>query len=111
MEGTVAVDGQVTRRPKLVLALASPVAVGVLTGALLALPAASRVGFAEIYVTDLMIGASFTTIGALVARPRPENPMETPDGSRVTFKAIGRISRAASVRGSRRPDNSEAEAL
>jgi signal transduction histidine kinase len=62
-------------RPKLVLGLACLAAVGVVVGALLASPAASRVGFTEIFATDLMIGASFTTIGVLVARRRSENPM------------------------------------
>ena len=74
MERTVTGDAR-DARPKLVLALAALAAVAVVVGALLAPPAASRVGFTEIYVTDLVIGASFTTIGVLVALRRPENAM------------------------------------
>ena len=64
-----------TRRSKLVLSLAGLAAVGAVVGAVLAPAAASRVGFTELYMTDLVIGMSFTTMGVLVAQRRPENRM------------------------------------
>jgi len=59
----------------LVIALAAVGVLGVVVGVVLLVPAASRAGFAEVYATDLVIGASFTTIGVLVAQRRPENPL------------------------------------
>lgn len=55
------------------LALASIGGAAVLAGAALALPAASRVGYADLSATDLAIGAGFTTIGALAVLRRPAN--------------------------------------
>jgi ABC-type polysaccharide/polyol phosphate export permease len=63
------------RRPAVVLVLGGVAAVGVVGGAVLAFPAASRVGLAQLYLTDLAIGASFTTIGVLVTQRRPDNPI------------------------------------
>lgn len=45
----------------------------VVAGAVLAVPAVSEVGFTGIVATDLVLGASFTTIGLLVTRRRSEN--------------------------------------
>lgn len=45
----------------------------VVAGAVLAVPAVSEVGFTGIFATDLVLGASFTTIGLLVTRRRSEN--------------------------------------
>ena len=75
MDTTVPAAGHPERRRPVALVLTVVAAVGVVGGCLLTLPAASRVGFAQLYLTDLAIGASFTTIGFLVARRRPANPM------------------------------------
>lgn len=75
MDETVPDAAPGKRRRTVVLVLAGVAAIGVLGGAVLSVPAASRVGFAELYLTDLMIGASFTTIGVLVTQRRPDNPM------------------------------------
>ena len=57
------------------LALGGVAGLSVAVGTALAVPAASRVGFADIYATDLVIGASFATIGVLVAQRRADNPL------------------------------------
>ena len=75
MDTNVPAAARAERRRAVVLVLAGVAAVGVVGGAVLAFPAASRVGFAELYLTDLAIGASFTTIGVLVTQRRPDNPM------------------------------------
>ena len=75
MGATVSAAARAERSRAVVLVLAGVAAVGVVGGAVLAFPVASRVGFAELYLTDLAIGASFTTIGALVTQRRPDNPM------------------------------------
>jgi signal transduction histidine kinase len=49
--------------------------VAVAAGTVLAVPASSTAGFTGIYATDLLLGASFTTIGVLVSRRRSENPI------------------------------------
>jgi signal transduction histidine kinase len=63
------------RRRVFVLLLAGLAGLSVAVGIALAFPAASRVGFADIYATDLVIGASFTTIGVLVTQRRADNPL------------------------------------
>ena len=73
MEGTATAEPR--HKSQLVLALAAIAAAGAGAGAVLAPAAASRVGFTELYATDLLIGLSFTTIGVLVAQRRPENRM------------------------------------
>jgi signal transduction histidine kinase len=75
MDTNVPTAARAERRRAVVLVLAGVAAVGVVGGAVLTVPAASRVGFAELYLTDLAIGASFTTIGVLVTQRRPDNPM------------------------------------
>jgi hypothetical protein len=75
MDATIPAAPRAERRRAVVLVLAGIAAVGVVGAAVLALPAASRVGFAELYLTDLVIGASFTTIGVLVTQRRPDNSM------------------------------------
>ncbi len=58
---------------RLPIAVAILAYVAVIVGTVLAIPAMQRVGFSAIYATDLLIGASFTTIGLLVVRRRAEN--------------------------------------
>ncbi|MDP8957293.1 MAG: histidine kinase [Actinomycetota bacterium] len=70
---TVRADARAERRRPVVLVLAGIAAVGVVGAIVLTPSAASRVGFAELYLTDLVIGASFTTIGVLVTQRRPDN--------------------------------------
>lgn len=55
------------------VAIASIGYLAVVAGAVLAVPAVSEVGFTGIVATDLVLGASFTTIGLLVTRRRSEN--------------------------------------
>ena len=64
-----------TGTSRLALVIAGVAYAGVVAGAVLAVPAASHAGFTGIYLTDLLIGASFTTIGVLVTRRRSENPI------------------------------------
>ena len=75
MDVTVPAAPRAARRRPVVLVLAGIAAVGVVAAAALTLPAASRVGWAELYLTDMVIGASFTTIGVLVTQRRPDNAM------------------------------------
>ena len=65
-EGTAAPSG-------LAVVLAGIAFAAVAVGTVLAFPAASRAGFTGIYATDLLLGASFSTIGVLVTRRRSEN--------------------------------------
>jgi len=72
--GSVAQKGAAsTSRFGVAIACLGYLAVG--AGAVLAVPAASEAGFTGIYSTDLLLGASFTTIGVLVTRRRSENPI------------------------------------
>ncbi len=50
------------------LLLAAIAYAGVAVGAVFAIPAASAVGFGDLYTTDFLIAASFATIGVLVSR-------------------------------------------
>jgi hypothetical protein len=75
MDTTVPVAGRAERRRAFVLVFAGVAAVGVVGGTVLAFPAGSRVGFSELYLTDLAIGASFTTIGVLITQRQLHNPM------------------------------------
>ena len=63
------------RRRVFVLLLGGLAGLSVAVGIALAFPAGSRVGFSEIYATDLVVGASFTTIGVLVTQRRADNPL------------------------------------
>ena len=65
-EGTAAPSG-------LTVVLGGIAFAAVAVGTVLAFPAASRAGFTGIYATDLLLGASFSTIGVLVTRRRSEN--------------------------------------
>jgi hypothetical protein len=75
MDQSLPAGDRAERRRGVVLVLAGVAAVGVVGGAVLAFPAASRVGLAQLYLTDLAVGASFTTLGVLVTQRRPDNPM------------------------------------
>jgi signal transduction histidine kinase len=59
--------------------LATPLAaiayVGSVLGLALAVPAAQQVGLANLYLTDLLLAASFATIGLLVTQRRSDNPI------------------------------------
>ena len=58
---------------RLAVVLAGIAYAAVAVGAVLVFPAASHAGFTGIYATDLLLGASFSTIGVLVTRSRSEN--------------------------------------
>ncbi len=60
-------------RSRLAVVLGGIALAAVAVGAVLAFPAASRAGLTAIYATDLLLGASFSTIGVLVTRRRSEN--------------------------------------
>jgi signal transduction histidine kinase len=68
-------DRGVARSSRLALVLAGIAYVGVVAGSVLAFPVAMEVGFTGIYATDLVLAASFATIGVLVAQRRSENPI------------------------------------
>ena len=74
MARAIAREGDASE-PRLALVLAGIAYAGVAAATVLAFPAASRVGFTGIYASDLLIGASFATIGVLVTRRRSENPI------------------------------------
>jgi signal transduction histidine kinase len=57
------------------VSLASIAYASALIGFVLAVPAARRVGLANLYLTDLLLAASFATIGLLVTRRRSDNPI------------------------------------
>ena len=83
--------GPVNRRSRIVPWVGAIGLVAAGSGAVLAVPAAARVGIDDIYATDLLIGASFTVLGLVVARRRPENPIGW------LFMAIGVIEAMASA--------------
>ena len=58
---------------RLTVVLAGVAFAAVVVGTVLIFPAASRAGFTGVYATDLLLGASFSTIGVLVIRRRSEN--------------------------------------
>jgi signal transduction histidine kinase len=64
-----------TRASRLALVLAGIAYIGFALGTVFAVPAAREVGFTGIYSTDLVLAASFATIGVLVAQRRSENPI------------------------------------
>jgi len=68
-------DEGATRASRLAVALAGIAFTGVFVGTVLAFPAAMQTGFTEVYATDLVLAASFATIGVLVAKRRSENPI------------------------------------
>jgi signal transduction histidine kinase len=68
-------DRGAARASRLPLVLAGIAYVGVGTGTVLAFPAATEAGFTGIYATDLVLAASFATIGVLVAKRRSDNPI------------------------------------
>ena len=73
MERIATMDAASTNRFGVAIAYLGYVAV--VAGTVLAVPASSEAGFTGIYATDLLLGASFTTIGVLVSRRRSENPI------------------------------------
>lgn len=68
-------DPGALRAPHLSLLLAGVALAGSAVGLVLAFPAAARVGFGNLYATDLMVAVSFATIGLLVTRRRQDNPI------------------------------------
>ncbi len=68
-------DRGAVRASRLAFVLAGIAYAGVVAGTVLAFPAATEVGFTGIYATDLVLAASFATIGVLVAQRRSENPI------------------------------------
>jgi hypothetical protein len=67
-------DRSAARTSLLALVLAGIAYVGVATGTVFAFPAATEAGFTGLYSTDLVLAASFATIGVLVAK-RSDNPI------------------------------------
>lgn len=63
------------QRRVFVLLLAGLAGVSVAVGVALVVPVASRVGYSNVSATDLVIGASFTTIGVLVTQRRADNAL------------------------------------
>ena len=72
MANAIAREGTAAPSP-LAVVLGGIAFAAVAVGTVLAFPAASRAGFTGIYATDLLLGASFSTIGVLVIRRRSEN--------------------------------------
>jgi signal transduction histidine kinase len=68
-------DRGAARASRLALALAGIAYAGVAAGTVFAFPAAAEVGFTGLYSTDLLLAASFATIGVLVAKRRSDNPI------------------------------------